>query len=107
MNRWQEFVDRQPELAEAGPHCCISSASAWPSLPPFVGTADRGCTPCAIHRRQRLHSYPCADNDDEFYITGRAVFQSDPKSIDQLRTAFLAEREWTDRPPPGWSEQEV
>ena len=62
-----------------------------------------------LHRDGRfaLHSYPCADNEDEFYITGRAVFQSDPKSIDQLRAAFLAEREWTDRPPPGWSEQEV
>ena len=129
MNRWQELVDRQLELAEAGrallyqfgvglaflatirrdggprlhPVCpFIVDGGLYLFLIPSLKRED-------IHRDARLalHSYPCADNEDEFYITGQAVFQSDPKSIEQLRAAFLAERDWTDRPLPGWSEQEV
>ena len=47
MNRWQELVDRQPELAEAGRTLLYQFGVGLAFLPPFVGTADRGCTPCA------------------------------------------------------------
>src|SRR5690349_14613295 len=129
MNRWQELVDLQPELADAGrallyqfgvglAFLATIRRDGGPRLHPVCPfIVDGGLYLFVIpslkrddlHRDGRfaLHSYPCADNEDEFYITGQAVFQSDPKSIEHLRAAFLAERDWTDRPPPGWSEQEV
>jgi hypothetical protein len=122
MNRWRELVDRQPELAEAGrtllyqfgvglDFLATIRRDGGPRLHPVCPfIVDSGLHLFLIpslklddlHRDGRfaLHSYPCADNEDEFYITGPAVFQSDSKSIDQSRAAFLAERVWTDRPPP-------
>jgi hypothetical protein len=53
-----------------------------------------------------LHAYPPADNEDEFYVTGEAVFLSRQEDA-PIRAAFLAERNWTEHPPPGWDAQDV
>jgi hypothetical protein len=55
-------------------------------------------------RRYALHSFPCADNEDAFYVVGEAVLEPDDASI---RSRFLAERSWTDTPPPDWHLQQV
>jgi len=129
MTRWQDLADRRADLAEAGrallyqfgvglAFLATIRRDGGPRLHPVCPfTVDGGLYLFVIpslkredlHRDGRfaLHSYPCPDNEDEFYITGQAVFPSDPTSIERLRAAFLAERDWTNRPPPGWSEQAV
>jgi len=59
-----------------------------------------------LHRdpRYALHSYPCPTNEDAFYMFGNAALVND---ADALRSAFLAERGWTDSPPPDWPGQQV
>ena len=129
LARWQDLVARGPGLAEAGrallyqfgvglAFLATIRRDGGPRLHavcPFI--VDGGLYVFLVpspkrddlHRDGRfaLHSYPCPDNEDEFYITGQAVFEADPTSIEGLRAAFLAERDWTNRPPPGWSEQQV
>ena len=129
MTRWQDLADRRADLAEAGrallyqfgvglAFLATIRRDGGPRLHPVCPfIVDGGLYLFVIpslkredlHRDGRfaLHSYPCPDNEDEFYITGQAVFPSDPASIERLRAAFLAERDWTNRPPPGWLQQEV
>jgi hypothetical protein len=40
-----------------------------------------------------LHSFPCPDNEDAFYVTGRATVVSDTGRRDALARQFVKERE--------------
>ena len=59
-----------------------------------------------LHRDPRyvLHSYPCPDNEDVFYLIGEAQLELNDGGI---RSGFLAERNWTHTPPPDWESQQV
>jgi hypothetical protein len=55
--------------------------------------------------RYALHSFPCADNEDAFYLTGRAaVLLDEPRLRTDAASLFLAERNWADA-PPGFDDQ--
>jgi hypothetical protein len=129
LARWQGLVARRPDLADAGrallyqfgvglAFLATIRRDGGPRLHPVCPfIVDGGLYLCLVpslkrvdlHRDRRfaLHSYPCPGNEDEFYITGQAFFEADPTSIERLRAAFLTERDWTNRPPPGCSEQQV
>ena len=47
-----------------------------------------------------LHSFPCPDNEDAFYVTGRAVQVVDAALRDLLAEQFVAERAHLDAEPP-------
>src|SRR5262245_12682487 len=40
-----------------------------------------------------LHSFPCPDNEDAFYVTGQAAVVSEAERRDALARQFVAERE--------------
>src|SRR4030088_274120 len=46
-----------------------------------------------LHRdpRYALHSYPCPNNEDAFYLAGEAVLVIDDNVLDAVRAQFLAE----------------
>jgi hypothetical protein len=41
--------------------------------------------------RFALHSFPCENNEDAFYVTGQAQLVSDPELRDRLARQFVAE----------------
>lgn len=53
-----------------------------------------------------LHSFPCVDNEDAFYLSGRAELSEDPQLRDEVGRVFLDERSW-DQPPPGFDDQRL
>ena len=127
--RWQELATQRPELAEVGRALLYQFGVGLA----FLATTRRDGGPrlhavCPLlvggglflllvpspkrddlHRDGRfaLHSFPCPDNEDEFYVTGKATFELEPSTVERIRDAFLAERDWTDRPPPGWDQQQA
>ncbi len=56
-----------------------------------------------LHRdgRYSLHSFPCADNEDAFYCTGRAQAVDDPAIRKALAELFVTERSALKVPEPG------
>jgi len=50
--------------------------------------------------RFALHSFPCVDNEDAFYLTGRARLVGDKKMREVLGRQFLVERAALDLPAP-------
>ena len=93
MLTWGEFAKTQPELAEAGQAllCQFGVALAFlattraegaprvhPIAPQFIDTGFYVFITPLLKRadllrdgRYALHSYPCADNEDAIYLTGR------------------------------------
>ena len=55
-----------------------------------------------LHRDGRfaLHSFPCPDNEDAFYCTGRAQLVEDPALRQELAAIFVAERSGVLAPEP-------
>jgi hypothetical protein len=60
----------------------------------------------ARDRQYVLHSFPCADNEDALYLTGRAELRDDPQLRGEVGRVFLAERNW-DQSPPGFDDQRL
>ena len=115
---WRSFERRRPELAEAGrqllyqfgvglgflatvapdgaprvhPICPILHAHGLFAL--LVPSPKRD----DLHRdgRYALHSFPCEDDEDAFYVTGVARLEADPGIEADVRAAFVAERPGTD-----------
>jgi hypothetical protein len=56
--------------------------------------------------RYALHSFPCPQNEDAFYLVGHAEARSDPHLRDAAASLFLAERHMAG-PPPGFEDQEL
>lgn len=54
--------------------------------------------------RYAMHSFPRPDNEDAFYLAGKAVLVEDRLSRDQLSEVFVSERAALGVPPPGDSE---
>jgi hypothetical protein len=127
--RWEVLGAQRPDLADAGrallyqfgvglafvstvrpdggprvhPVCpLLTDAGLYMFLTPSLKCDDLRRDP-----RFALHSYPCADNEDAFYVAGQAVLERSPAVLEPLRAQFLAERGWTDTPPPGWADQQV
>ena len=59
---------------------CSHSSCPAPSRPTCAGTAVT------------LHSFPCEDNEDAFYCTGRATVVDDPVVRQALADVFVTER---------------
>jgi len=124
---WNEFRAAEPELAEAGRALLYQFGGVGLA---FLGTVRADGGPrlhpmCPIlrpdglfgllepspklndlrrDRRCALHSFPPAQNEDAFYVTGRVELPADPALREAVDRAFLAERH-LDGPPPGFSEQ--
>ena len=114
MASWDEFEQRQPGLATAGhalfyqfgvglaflatvrrdggprvhPMCpLIHGGGLFAFIVPGPKQAD-------LRRdgRYALHSFPCEDNEDAFYCTGRATVVDDPVVRQVLADVFVTER---------------
>ncbi len=58
-----------------------------------------------LHRdgRYALHCYPPQDNENAFYVTGRAMLVTDAAVVTRAKTQYLAERGW-EAPPSDFDE---
>jgi hypothetical protein len=56
--------------------------------------------------RYAMHSFPCDDNEDAFYITGRAERSDDADIREQVTRQFVGERSF-EIPPAGLQGQDV
>jgi hypothetical protein len=119
---WGEFERARPGLADAGrallyqfgvglaflatvrrdggprvhPMCpLIHGGGLYAFIVPGPKQAD-------LHRdgRYSLHSFPCEDNEDAFYCTGRAQATDDPATQQALAEPFVTERSAPGGPRP-------
>jgi len=119
---WAEFSKDRPDLATAGrallyqfgvglgflatvrrdggprlhPMCpVIHDGAMYAFIVPGPKQAD-------LHRdgRYALHSFPCPDNEDAFYCTGRASAEEDAGLRQVLAEIFVAERAGVGVPAP-------
>jgi hypothetical protein len=128
MLTWPQFRKARPDLADAGRALFYQVGSVGLG---FLSTVRRDGGPrvhpmCPVitddgiyallipspklsdlvrDGRYALHSFPCVDNEDAFYITGRAGVSNDAAVRDKIARQFLEERSW-DEPPPGFDEQD-
>jgi hypothetical protein len=124
---WGELARRRPDLADAGRALLYQFGVGLA----FLGTVrpDGGprlhpvCPLLAgdglfvfvvpspkrddLHRdgRYALHSFPCPDNEDAFYVTGHAALVTDAPQRARLGGQFAAERAALSVPPPGDAEE--
>lgn len=118
---WSEFGRQRPDLAEAGralfyqvgvglAFLSTVRADGGPRLHPMCplivgGALVAHIIPSAkrddLHRdgRYAMHSFPCDDNEDAFYITGRAALVGDASLARAAAAQFLAERDMRAEPP--------
>jgi len=111
---WEQFSAVRPELADAGRGLLYQfgvglaflstvRADGGPRLHPICPVLVSGrllahIIPSAkrddLHRDPRfaLHSFPTPDNEDAFYLTGRALPVADPDLAAAGAALFLAER---------------
>ena len=111
---WQQFASARPDLARLGKGLLYQFGvglaflstvrpDGGPRLHPFcpVLVEDRlvahiipSPKRADLHRdpRYALHSFPSADNEDAFYLTGRAGLVHDRELIAAAGAQFLAER---------------
>ena len=120
MLRWAEFQRVRPDLAEAGRRLLYQfgvglaflatvrpdgGPRLHPMCPLVTGRRPDGVPPASpkrddLHRdgRYALHAFPPDDNEDAFYISGRAVLVDDPERRQLATAQFLAERRLTAAP---------
>ena len=118
--RWSEFEAARPDLAEAGREMLYQfgvglaflstvRADGGPRLHPFCPVLVGGALvahiiPSAkrddLHRdgRYALHAFPSPQNEDAFYLTGRADLVTDEGLAAAGAAQFLAERGMDDEP---------
>jgi hypothetical protein len=128
MLGWSEFATTQPQLAAA----CRSLMYQFGVGLAFLGTvradggprvhpmcpliADRGLFAFLIpspkrddlHRdpRYAMHSFPADENEDAFYLTGRARLEDHVAVREALQDQFCRERDLQE-PPKGFGGQEL
>lgn len=128
MLPWNDFAQTQPELAAAcrglmyqfgvglaflatvrsdggprvHPMCPLIAGSGLFAF--LVPSPKRG----DLHRdgRYAMHSFPADENEDAFYLTGRARSVEDDERRRTLQTQYLGERGLTQE-PKGFAEQEL
>jgi hypothetical protein len=124
---WGELAERRPELAEAGRALFYQfgvglallgtvRADGGPRMHPMCpiivddhlyALIEPGPKRSDLHRdgRYAMHCYPPAENEDAFYITGRAEHRSDPVIREQVANVFWAERGAEEIPPQSRQQQ--
>jgi len=122
---WAEFETGQPGLAAAGrtlfyqfgvglAFLATVRRDGGPRVHPMCPIIDGGGLFAFIvpgpkqadlrrDGRYALHSFPCPDNEDAFYCTGRAAVVDDPEIRQVLAEVFVTER--ADVPVPGLDHQ--
>ncbi len=112
MALWSEFEEAAGKLAERGRELLYQfgpglgflatvRADGGPRVHPFCPILTEGglyglIGPSPKQRdlyrdsRYAIHSFPAADTDDEFYLTGRATRHDAAALVDRVRAAFLA-----------------
>ncbi len=125
--RWSELEAARPDLAEAGRGLLYQfgvglaflstvRADGGPRLHPICPMVVDGALVAHIvpslkrddlHRdgRYALHSFPCEDSEDAFYLTGHASL-ADEALAAAAAAQFLAER-GMDAEPPGFGDGEI
>ncbi|MGO8957278.1 MAG: hypothetical protein ACLQFR_07910 [Streptosporangiaceae bacterium] len=120
---WGEFQQSRPDLAQAGQALLYQfgvglaflatvGRDGGPRVHPMCplihdgglyGFIVPGPKQADLHRdgRYSLHSFPCADNEDAFYCTGRAQAIDDPAIRKALAELFVTERSALRVPEPG------
>ena len=127
MADWEAFERLRPDLAAEGRRLlyqfgvglaflATTADDGAPRVHPICPILHRGLYALLVpspkrgdlHRDGRfaLHSFPCDDNEDVFYVAGTARPESDPTRTAEIRSRYLAERGMTE-PPPGFDEQEL
>jgi hypothetical protein len=118
--RWGEFASLRPDLADAGrrllyqfgvglaflgttrsdggprvhPMCpLLTESGLYAFIVPSPKRDD-------LHRDGRyvLHSFPAEDNEDAFYVTGRARLVTDEPEVEALAMQFATERDMSAPP---------
>jgi len=124
---WGELRAARPDLAEAGRGLMYQFGvglaflstvrpDGGPRLHPVCPVVLDGALAAHIvpspkrddlHRdgRYALHSFPCPENEDAFYLTGMASQVRDPALAVAVAAQFLAER-GMDAEPPGFGDGE-
>jgi hypothetical protein len=128
MLTWAEFARARPDLAEAGRRLLYQFGvglaflatvrpDGGPRLHPMcplvtddalLGFIQPSPKRQDLHRdgRYALHAFPPEDNEDAFYISGRAVLVDDRQRRQAATDQFLAERE-LEAAPPGFDAQDL
>jgi hypothetical protein len=119
---WSEFRRQRSELAEAGnalfyqhgvglAFVATLRRDARPRLHPICPLlTDDGLFAFIIPSLKQgdlrrdgvyaMHSFPCPDNEDAFYVTGQARLVTGPHLRDALAAQFVAERSQIPVAPP-------
>ena len=122
MASWAEFETGQPGLAAAGrtlfyqfgvglAFLATVRRDGGPRVHPMCPIIDGGGLFAFIvpgpkqadlrrDGRYALHSFPCPDNEDAFYCTGRAAVVDDPGVRQVLADIFVTERDGVPAPAP-------
>jgi hypothetical protein len=125
---WSQFEAARPDLAEAGRALLYQFGvglaflstvrrDGGPRLHPFCPVLAGGALVAHLipspkrddlHRdgRYALHSFPCPDNEDAFYLTGHASQVTDGSLAAEVAARFLAERGMRSE-PPGFRDGEI
>ena len=113
MKRWTDFAIENPDMAEAGRvliyqfrvglgYLATIRKDGGPRLHPvcpviangglyvFVGNHSPKLHDLLRDTRFALHSFPSADVDDEFYVSGRAIRVEDPAVREVVYEAYTA-----------------
>jgi hypothetical protein len=118
---WDQFAAARPDLAEAGQDLLYQFGvglaflstvrhDGGPRLHPICPLLVQGrllahLIPSAkrddLRRdpRYALHSFPTDENEDAFYVTGRAAQVADEALVRAAAAQFLVERELSTEPP--------
>jgi hypothetical protein len=127
MLTWGEFRSTQPELTEGGRALCSQfgvglaflstiRADGGPRLHPMCPVVVDDHLYAFImpspkrldllrDGRYAMHCFPPANNEDAFYITGRAEPRDDPALRDRIARLFFQERGVAEPPPQAAHDQ--
>jgi hypothetical protein len=122
VSSWGEFADQRPDVAAAGRallyqhgvglgFLATTRADGGPRVHPVCPLIDgNGLFVFVVPSpkqgdlrrdgRFALHSFPCSDNEDAFYMTGTAVTVEDAATRQRLATEFVEERAHFKVPAP-------
>lgn len=129
MLTWKRFSEVRPDLAEAGRDMLYQFGvglaflgtvrlDGGPRLHPMCPVITDGglyglIEPDGPKRkdlerdgRYAMHCFPPADNEDAFYLTGRAEARTEPSTLEAVAKVFWSER-GKDEPPPQASGQRL
>lgn len=126
MLTWGEFRSRRPDLAEAGRALLYQfgvglaflatvrpdgGPRVHPMCPIITDDGLYGRIVPSLKRddlvrdgRYAMHGFPPADNEDAFYLTGKAMERKDAALRQSIDKIFLDKRD-VKNPPPGFEEE--